>query len=263
MSRWHCLVTGVVILALGSGCSRPARPRPAIALAVNSTQQPKAEPPAVAEPEPAVETLPVAPLASPITFTDTDVGIVSGQVTWTGELPRLHVHPTGRGIADAVIWLENAPARPAATVPEVQLLLKEERLRPFVQAVRRGTRLKLSCADERASFKASGAADFNVRLTQGRHQVQALNQPGLVEVRSELRPELRAYIWVFDHDRFALTNADGRFRLTDVPPGAFFINLWHPGWQATGTAGFPAIQKRLALPLGPGEGALVPWQVGP
>ena len=36
-----------------------------------------------------------------------------------------------------------------------------------------------------------------------------------------------AYIGVFDHPFFSVTNADGTFSLEGLPPGTYEITAWH------------------------------------
>ena len=48
-----------------------------------------------------------------------------------------------------------------------------------------------------------------------------------VEVRCDVHPWMRAYVGVVAHPYFAVTGADGRFTLRDVPPGEYVVATWH------------------------------------
>ena len=48
-----------------------------------------------------------------------------------------------------------------------------------------------------------------------------------VEVRCDVHPWMRAYVAVSAHPYFAVTGADGRFVLRDVPPGDYLVASWH------------------------------------
>jgi hypothetical protein len=39
---------------------------------------------------------------------------------------------------------------------------------------------------------------------------------------------MQANIFVFDHPWYELTDASGKFRLTDVPPGQYELEMAHP-----------------------------------
>lgn len=49
----------------------------------------------------------------------------------------------------------------------------------------------------------------------------------MVSVRCDVHPWMQAWIGVVDHPYFAVTGADGRFRLPDVPPGTYTLGVWH------------------------------------
>lgn len=242
MSRWPWFAAAFCGACLLAGCARPA-PRSNIALSVNSTAPATDGTPPTStavKPPPPPETLPPPP---PIAYSKDNPGVISGKV----------LIADGRGMADAVAWLEKGTQASAAPGVELQLIQKEGEFRPRIQAGRKGSQLKLLCADEKASFKAAGAGDFNIRLTQGRHMLQSLERVGLIEVRSELKPEQVAYLWVFDHPYFTLTDSAGRFRLPAVEPGDYVLVLWHAGREPQ--------HKQLRIILQERWGAEVEWQL--
>jgi plastocyanin len=55
--------------------------------------------------------------------------------------------------------------------------------------------------------------------------------PEIVQVKCDLHGEgfMRAWIVVAGHPYYALTDDDGRFRLSDVPPGPHTLEVWHEG----------------------------------
>ncbi len=42
---------------------------------------------------------------------------------------------------------------------------------------------------------------------------------------------MRAWVFVFDHPWFQLTGPDGAFRLTNVPPGDYRLDVVHPAGE--------------------------------
>lgn len=42
---------------------------------------------------------------------------------------------------------------------------------------------------------------------------------------------MNAEILVVPHPYYAVTDENGRFELTDVPPGQYQIVAWHEGWK--------------------------------
>jgi hypothetical protein len=53
-----------------------------------------------------------------------------------------------------------------------------------------------------------------------------------VEVRCDVHPWMRSYVGVVAHPYFAVTGADGRFTLRDVPPGEYVVASWHERFGA-------------------------------
>jgi hypothetical protein len=56
--------------------------------------------------------------------------------------------------------------------------------------------------------------------------------PGLVALQSDEHDRARAWIVVFDHPYFAVTEANGSFRLDSVPPGKYHVRVWHERGRA-------------------------------
>ena len=56
---------------------------------------------------------------------------------------------------------------------------------------------------------------------------RATRSPGLVEVKCDAHAWMSAYIVLFDHPYFAVTDEEGEFEIADVPPGAYTLNVWH------------------------------------
>jgi hypothetical protein len=53
--------------------------------------------------------------------------------------------------------------------------------------------------------------------------------PGIVEVRCPEHPWARAYIAVFDHPYFAVTDERGAFKIDSLPAGTYTVKVWHEG----------------------------------
>jgi hypothetical protein len=55
-----------------------------------------------------------------------------------------------------------------------------------------------------------------------------LRRPGVYEFSVESRPVSRAWVAVFDHPYFTMTDVNGRFTIEGVPPGTHQLRAWHP-----------------------------------
>ncbi len=76
----------------------------------------------------------------------------------------------------------------------------------------------------------------------------------MVPVRCDVHPWMRLDLGVVTHPFFAVTGADGTFRLTGVPAGTLQLAAWHPALArqeqtVTVHAGEPAaVTFRFAAP---------------
>ena len=52
------------------------------------------------------------------------------------------------------------------------------------------------------------------------------DRQGIVPVFCDIHSNMSAYILVFNHPFFALTEPDGRYSILGVPPGAYTLRVW-------------------------------------
>lgn len=55
----------------------------------------------------------------------------------------------------------------------------------------------------------------------------SLNEPEVVKVRCDMHAWMSAWFVVTDHPYYAVTDAQGAFTLTDIPPGTYTLQVWH------------------------------------
>ena len=84
-----------------------------------------------------------------------------------------------------------------------------------------------------SSLRFIGVTDAAVRATVALNDAGQVvpnsvvaNTPGLVEVRDDRHPWVRAFIAVTSHPFVAVTAPDGAFRFGTVPPGAYTLVVW-------------------------------------
>lgn len=51
----------------------------------------------------------------------------------------------------------------------------------------------------------------------------------VVELHCDVHPWMKSWVVVAENPYYAVTGADGKFSITDVPPGKYEIVVWHPG----------------------------------
>ena len=78
-------------------------------------------------------------------------------------------------------------------------------------------------------FSVAGGERFDLgRFGQGGSASQTFTRPALVVIHCEIHADMKAYVLVLDHPFFALPDAGGRFRISEVPAGTYTLKAWHP-----------------------------------
>lgn len=55
------------------------------------------------------------------------------------------------------------------------------------------------------------------------------DRPGVIEIRCADHPRIRAFLVVKENPYFAVTDAQGRFRISDLPQGRYKLQAWYEG----------------------------------
>jgi len=136
----------------------------------------------------------------------------------------------------AVVYLESAPqpafeeggGRPLrASMRQVN-----ETFVPHILAVRVGTVVDFPNDDPSYHnvFSLSKAKRFDLgRYAKGQSKSIVLDEPGVIRVFCDIHSHMSAFILVFSHRFFALTDDQGRYRIDRVPPGAYTLVAWYEG----------------------------------
>ncbi len=141
-----------------------------------------------------------------------------------------------RGVANVLVSIQGiTPA--AAPAPAAKAVVDQVgcRYTPHVQAVPVGTKLSLVNSDavlhnvHGVDVGPTPATVFNLAMPfKGQKLPAVLRRPGVVKLRCDAGHDwMSAYIGVYDHPYFAVTDEHGRFSIPDVPPGEHRVQLWH------------------------------------
>ena len=87
-------------------------------------------------------------------------------------------------------------------------------------------------------FNAKNASLLNVPMPDPDQEIDhkflrtpLRNEKGVMRLQCDVHNNMNAY-WVgFDHPYFAVTDADGKFEIREVPPGKYTVVAWHEGYK--------------------------------
>jgi plastocyanin len=133
-----------------------------------------------------------------------------------------------------VVYLETAPRsafderEPGRAVMDQ----RNERFVPHVLAVMVGTVVDFPNSDliYHNVFSLSRAKRFDLgRYAAGRSKAVRMDRPGVVRVFCDIHSHMSAFVLVFNHPFFDVTDADGRFQLPSLPAGTYTLVAWYEG----------------------------------
>jgi plastocyanin len=203
----------------------------------------------------------IAPARSAAPYVEAPVvdgGTVSGRVTFAGEpvrgepiRVRKNLEACGttvpfealslssdKGVRDTVVYLEGVERGKRAT----DLVIDNAKciFVPHVGAVMAGAKVRVRNSDG-VLHNTHGIADrqtvFNIALPI-RDQVvditARVKKAAVLEVLCDAHTHMRGWLVVRDNPYFGVTDASGRYRIDEVPPGRYRLTAWHEGWMQVG-----------------------------
>lgn len=145
--------------------------------------------------------------------------------------------PEPRDVTDrlrSVVYLETAPrgAFEPAEPGRATMDQRKETFVPHVLAITTGTVVDFLNSDTfyHNVFSLSKTKAFDLgRYAVGKSKPVRFDRPGIVRVFCDIHSHMNAFILVFSHRYFALTDAEGRYHIDNVPAGTYNVIAWNEG----------------------------------
>jgi hypothetical protein len=190
----------------------------------------------------------------------TQAGAISGTVKWSGPLPRIPSFPIDKdpqvcdpdshktrdldrlivgpqnGVANTVVFLKDISRGKVMYIPEPRRSLDQKQCRyePHILLVLKNGLLQLKSSDAVLhTVHMDGAASYNLPFPfTDRTVTRTMPTAGLVNIRCNGgHAWMNAELMVVSHPYYTVTDENGKFELTDVPPGQYQVVAWHEGWK--------------------------------
>ena len=157
----------------------------------------------------------------------------------------MHARHTPSSRRRAVVYLDPAPraAFDVSDIPRARMDQRNESFVPHVLAIVAGTTVDFPNSDPTYHnvFSLSKPKRFDLgRYAAGRSKSVRFDQPGIVRVFCDIHSHMSAFILVFSHRYFAVTDEDGRYRIDNVPSGTYSVVAWHES--------LPPETRRISVP---------------
>lgn len=138
-----------------------------------------------------------------------------------------------KGIKDVVASLPSIQKGKALGKPEKPPVLDQKscEYHPYAQIIPVNTTLEITNSDDVLhNIKTSGGSKTSFNIAQPKFKRKLtydFKNPEIVQVECNVHGWMHAIIVVEDNPYDALTDANGSFKITDVPPGKYTVKVWH------------------------------------
>lgn len=136
-------------------------------------------------------------------------------------------------VADAVVSLMPLDTPPKLNPATETFVVSQsgQEFEPFVTALVVGSRVAFPNRDQvrHQVYSLSKAKPFEIPLYRpGSGETITFDQPGVVSLGCNIHDWMSAHLVVLATPFFKKTTADGAVLLTDLPPGRYRLDIWHP-----------------------------------
>src|SRR6266852_4419270 len=237
MNRSWVLYAAPLMLLMIVGCGRQEQ---------KTTELPPAPPsPAANAP---------APAGQYEATTVADGGGIGGTITLSGAVPKLPPHKTdkdpqvcgtaprdsekllvskGGGVKNAVVMVlavSRGKAMPAAA-QNAEIDQKKCEYTPHVQVMAVNTEISLKNSDpvlHNIQFFRGDDSLFNIaQPVQGQVNKHLMDKAGTIYVECAVHGWMQGQVLIVDNPYYAVTDENGKFSITDLPPGKYRVRIWH------------------------------------
>jgi plastocyanin len=165
------------------------------------------------------------------------------------------VNPKNQGLANVVISIENIQRGKKSVLSDLVIENRHCHFVPHVQAGMVGNSYEIRNLDpvlHNTHIYMEDISLLNVAMpSDGKNIRRSFTQKGLVKVKCDAHKFMQGWVVVTDNPYSAVTDSEGNYRISGIPPGKYKIKVWHeglPGKEKEVTI-FPEKKTELSLDL--------------
>ncbi len=135
----------------------------------------------------------------------------------------------GGARAGVVVHLEGVKKKDKKPLANRVIYQRNKQFSPSLTVIPKGTTVDFPNQDKifHNVFSVSRPARFDLGLYKaGSSKSVEFKRVGVVDVYCNIHPEMVAKVRIVEDEHFAITDASGKFRIDNVPPGTYPVVAW-------------------------------------
>ena len=141
------------------------------------------------------------------------------------------IDPKNRGIANVIVALSGVPEERIPPIRDDRLVLDNANCRfvPHASVLTVGGTIETTNSDPILhTTHLYGPLEANIALpARGPGISRTVEKPGMIIVKCDVHSWMQAFVRVDAHPFHAVTDSSGSFRISDIPPGRYALEIWH------------------------------------
>ncbi len=142
------------------------------------------------------------------------------------------------GVKNVIVALKKVAQGKAMPKQDLTLDNKNCQFHPLVSIAYKGSQFVIHNSDPifhntslGLMMKGKRSTVYNLALpTQNATIKKPVRRTGMLSVKCDSHKWMRAYVYAAKNPYAAMTDAKGKFEITDIPPGKYEVMVWHEGF---------------------------------
>jgi len=134
------------------------------------------------------------------------------------------------GVANVVMTIKAADFERKVPTEAIVVDQKGCRFDPHIVVVPQGAKVKFANSDGTThnvhTFPKKNKPE-NKNVAGGSSMEQVLDKSETILVKCDVHPWMKGYVVVTDATHYAVSDAQGNFKISGLPPGDYVVNYWH------------------------------------